>query len=269
VTRTVATAVALISLLAFAAAGCGSDPNDAASGGTGAAASSDGGEEIHWSYDGDEGPARWGALSDEFEACESGAEQSPINIEQAAVEPADIPDPVINWRTSDLEIVNNGHTIQANVPEGSTTTLGGTEYQLLQFHWHRPSENTVDGDPYAMELHFVSADEEGNLAVLATLIEEGDANPLYDTLWNAQPEEGGTQTIEGVDFTQLLPDDMTTWTFQGSLTTPPCSEGLSWNVLATPATMSAEQVGAFLYDGNARPVQPINDRTIDGDTTED
>jgi carbonic anhydrase len=181
------------------------------------------------------------------------------------VEGTDIADPVLNWQAGDLELINNGHTIQANVPEGSQSELNGQTYDLIQFHWHRPSEHTVDGDPFAMELHFVHADASGNLAVLGVLLKEGDANPLYDILWEGQPEEGEANTLSDVDFSRLLPGDLTTYVYAGSLTTPPCSEGVAWNVLETPAGISAEQVRAFLYDGNARLVQPVNDRSVEVD----
>ena len=187
-------------------------------------------------------------------------EQSPVNV--AATVGTDIADPVLNWTASDVEIINNGHTIQANVPEGNTSTLNGETYHLLQFHWHKPSENTVGADPFAMEMHFVHANAAGDLAVLGVLIDEGQANPLYDRLWAAQPAVDGHAEVSDVDFAELLPSDLATYVFAGSLTTPPCTEGVAWNLVAMPATMSADQVGAFLYEGNARPVQPINDRTI-------
>jgi carbonic anhydrase len=219
--------------------------------------------EAHWGYAGDIGPAHWGSLSEEFAACEAGVEQSPIDIEPTDVEGTDIADPVLNWQAGDLELINNGHTIQANVPEGSQSELNGQTYDLIQFHWHRPSEHTVDGDPFAMELHFVHADATGNLAVLGVLLKEGDANPLYDILWEGQPEEGEARRLSDVDFSGLLPGDLTTYVYAGSLTTPPCSEGVAWNVLETPAGISAEQVRAFLFDGNARLVQPVNDRSVE------
>ena len=221
--------------------------------------------EAHWGYRGETGPTAWASLSAEFETCEAGVEQSPIDIVFADAVAADSADPGLDWQAGDLEILNNGHTIQANVPEGNTSVLNGETYNLLQFHWHRPSEHTVDGDAFAMELHFVHANEAGDLAVLGVLLEEGDGNPLYDILWDAQPEEGETTTVGDIDFSQLLPDDLGTYIYAGSLTTPPCSEGVAWNVLETPVSMSAEQVGAFLYDGNARPVQPVNDRTVEVD----
>ncbi len=222
---------------------------------------------VHWGYEGAEGPENWAALSADFEVCEAGAEQSPIDIVTGSAVAADIADPVLNWQSGNLEMINNGHTIQANVPAGSTTVLNGKSYNLIQFHWHKPSENTVDGDPFAMELHFVHADADGNLAVLGVLIDEGEALPLYDQLWDAQPAVGETEIVEGVDFSQLLPSDLSTYVFAGSLTTPPCSEGVAWNVLATPTTMSAEQLDAFLYEDNARPTQPVNDRVVEVDAS--
>lgn len=216
------------------------------------------------------GPSAWGDLGEEYASCGAGLEQSPIDIVTADVVETDTPDPVLDWEPGDLKMINNGHTIEAEVPEGNATTLGGAEYELKQFHWHRPSETTIDGEGGAMELHFVSQDAAGNRAVLSVLIQEGEADPLYDTLWAAQPateSETDTIEVESFDFAALLPDDLTTWTFDGSLTTPPCTEGVSWNVLVTPTTMSAEQVDAFLYEGNARPTQPLGDRTVDEDSS--
>lgn len=246
---------------------CGDDPTNETSTGTDPGVTGPSGSEVHWGYEGHEGPPAWGSLSSEFEACEAGMEQSPVDIDPAAAEGSDLPDPVLDWPPSDLEIVNNGHTIQADVAAGSTSELNGRRYDLLQFHWHRPSEHTVGGDPFAMELHFVHADAAGDLAVLGVLLEVGDGNPLYDILWEAQPQVDGSTLLTGVDFRQLLPADLTTWVLPGSLTTPPCSEGVAWNVVTVPASISAEQVEAFLYDGNTRPVQPLNDRSIARDET--
>lgn len=248
---------------------CGDDDSSAASSASAPATeertpdTSEGEEaEVHWGYEGDIGPANWASLSQEFAICEAGVEQSPIDIESVDTEAADIIDPALSWQAADLEIINNGHTIQANVPKGSTSELDGQTYDLIQFHWHRPSEHTVDGEPFAMELHFVHASVEGNLAVLAVLLEKSDANSLYDTLWEHLPEAGETNLLSDVDFSRLLPDDLTTYVYAGSLTTPPCSEGVAWNIFATPAGISAEQMEAFPYDGNARPTQPLNDRSV-------
>ncbi len=220
---------------------------------------------VHWGYEADTGAENWASLSEEFATCEAGVEQSPIDIESADAEGKDISDPVLNWQTSDLEIINNGHTIQANVAAGSTSELDGQIYNLLQFHWHRPSEHTVDGDPFAMELHLVHSNASGNLAVLGVLLEEGTGSPLYNTLWEQQSEVGESNTLTGIDFSGLLPDDLTTYVYAGSLTTPPCSEGVTWNVLESPANISPGQVEGFLYDGNARPAPPVNERTVEID----
>ncbi len=221
-------------------------------------------QEPHWAYEGDVGPANWGGIDEEYETCESGMTQSPIDLGPGAV-PTDIADPVINWVTSDLTLSNPGHTIKAKVPAGSTTDLNGVTYPLDSFHWHKPSENTVESDPFAMELHFVHKNADGGLAVLAVLIDPGDALPLYDTIWSEQPAVDEEVVLTQVDFTQLLPSELTTYVFPGSLTTPPCTEGVAWNVLTTPATMSEAQIDAFLYDGIARPTQPLNDRQVEID----
>ena len=252
--RTSTVAVVAVSLFAAACSdggGTASDTDDAAP---------------QWGYGGDVGPASWGQLDEAFAACEEGAEQSPIDL-GSTVTPVDIADPDISWAASDIELVNNGHTIQANVPVGNTTVLAGHEYDLLQFHWHKPSENTVEGDPFAMELHFVHADSADMLAVLAVLIEPGEGLDVYDTIWAAQPDIDATATVADLDFVELLPVDRKTFVFPGSLTTPPCSEGVAWNVFQAPAQMSPDQIDAFIYEGNARPVQPTNDRRIELDNS--
>ena len=255
----------LVCALMLAACGGDDDPAGASGTPTPTAGEQEDEHEVHWGYEGETGAGNWAELSDAFAVCEAGVEQSPIDIESAGAEGEDIADPVLDWQTGDIEIINNGHTIQANVPEGSTSEFDGQTYNLLQFHWHRPSEHTVDGDPFAMELHFVHADASGSLAVLGVLIEEGDGSPLYDTLWEQQPAEGESSTLEDIDFSQLLPGDLATYVYPGSLTTPPCSEGVNWNVLRRPVSISTEQAEGFLYDGNARPVQPVNDRSVVAD----
>jgi carbonic anhydrase len=248
---------------ALAWAGCGDD-DESEGGSREPTAGSTGSQlgEVYWSYEGDRGTARWGSLADDFAVCAEGVEQSPVDIQTSGLERGDLPAPRLDWRAADMEAANNGHTIQVNVPEGSSTQFDGETYQLVQFHWHRPSEHTFDGRSFAMELHFVHRAESGVLAVLAVLLEDGPEDTLYDVLFTEQPREGETRTLVSFDPLRLLPDDLTAYAYPGSLTTPPCSEGVSWYVLRQPRAISGEQAGRFLYDGNARPVQPLNDRQI-------
>ena len=249
-------------------AACGSDDESADSSDTREAAETPVQEaaselgEVHWSYEGETGPANWAMLAAEFATCAEGREQSPIDIKTADVRVADLALPILDWRAGDVEVVNNGHTIQINVPEGNTSEFDGNSYRLIQFHWHRPSEHKVDGQSFAMELHFVHAAESGELAVLGVLIEEGAGDALYDVLFAEQPREGEIRTFTNFDALRLLPNDLSAYAYSGSLTTPPCSEGVSWYVLQERRSISAEQAERFLFDGNARPVQPLNDRQV-------
>lgn len=217
----------------------------------------------HWGYEGEEGPAKWATLSDEFAVCEAGVQQSPIDIAASSAFMVGLDDLQTNWSESTIEVIDNGHTIQANVASGNTTTFDGAAYDLLQFHFHRPSEHTVDNEVFPMELHFVHADASGNLAVVGVLLGVGDDdNEAFASIWNAQAAQGEDAAIADFDLGALLPDDLARFRYSGSLTTPPCSEGVNWNVLSTPVALSQAQIDSFLYSGNARPVQGVNNRAI-------
>jgi len=218
-----------------------------------------------WSYGGADGPAHWGDLKPEYAACKVGKEQSPIDI----INPMQAPLAVIriDYKNVPLKIVNNGHTIQVNYAPGSFITVGDHRYQLVQFHFHRPSEERINGNSYEMVIHLVHADSDGKLAVIAVLLQKGKANSALQEIWARMPKtEGKEQEIPGVQINAfaLLPHDITYYTYAGSLTTPPCSEGVTWFVMKTPADISPEQIDAFakLYPDNARPVQPIGTRLV-------
>ncbi len=217
--------------------------------------------EVHWSYEGQTGPDRWSEVSAEFAACEAGKEQSPIDLNESAFD-VGIEDPELHWAPSELTIIDNGHTVQANVAPGNTTMIDGVELDLIQFHFHRPSEHTMGTKAFPMELHFVHKNAEGSLAVIGVLLQIGEPNPSYDTLWSHQPGVGAEAKVENFDLSSLLPTSLRRYTYSGSLTTPPCSEGVNWNVLSTPATLSQAQANAFAYQGNARPVQGLGDRVV-------
>ncbi len=217
----------------------------------------------HWSYEGVTGAHAWGRLNQQFAVCEAGMEQSPIDIPMMGTMPVGLDDLQVDWSPTTLTMINNGHTIQANVPPGNTTIIDNVPFQMLQFHFHKPSEHTVQGEVFPMELHFVHADAAGNLGVVGVLLAEGlEAHPAYDILWRNQPVAGDQLIIENFDMTTLLPDNLNRWRYNGSLTTPPCSEGVNWNVLSMPTFMSRSQIASFLYDGNARPTLPINERDV-------
>ena len=219
----------------------------------------------HWSYEGKQGPKAWGNLDSSYAACSFGHTQSPINIKNA--KKADLPALNFRYHAVALNIIDNGHTIQVNYAAGSTLTVGEKVYTLRQFHFHHPSEEHVNGKGFPLVAHLVHADIEGHLAVVAVLFELGNANSLIDTLWkNIPSQKEKPQDIPSVSIQadDLLPHEHGYFTYAGSLTTPPCSEGVSWYVLNSHATISPQQVAAFakIYPKNARPIQATNGREI-------
>jgi len=219
----------------------------------------------HWAYAGKDGPEDWGKLDSSYAACSIGQKQSPIDIKDA--KKAGLPTLKFNYYPAPLNIIDNGHTIQVNYPPGSTLTVGEKLYTLKQFHFHHPSEERVNGKDFPLVTHLVHADAEGHLAVVAVLFEQGTANPLIDTLWrNLPPEKEKLQDISSVSIQvqDLLPNEHGYFTYTGSLTTPPCSEGVTWYVLESRAALSPQQLATFakIYPKNARPIQPTNGREI-------
>ena len=169
----------------------------------------------------------------------------------------------------DPEVENNGHSVEVTYPKGSTITLDGTEYSLVQFHFHAPSEHEIDGTSYPLEFHFVNADAKENLAVLGVMVTEGAENPSFTPLVDALPaKEGETAHVSGelnvAGMLPVNPDAVERWSYDGSLTTPPCSEGVRWTVFNEPIELSKEQIAAFTaaYDHNNRPLQPLNGRDL-------
>jgi carbonic anhydrase len=219
----------------------------------------------HWSYSGAESPDHWGSLDPEYSACSLGHRQSPINISQA--KPADLPALKFDYKATALNIIDNGHTIQVSLAPGSTLSVGDKTYSLKQFHFHHPSEEHVNGRGFPLVAHLVHQDSEGHLAVVAVLFEEGEANALINSLWSNIPAAKGkaedvpSVTVQALD---LLPVERGYFTFTGSLTTPPCSEGVTWYVLKKHPTVSVQQIATFsrIYPINARPIQPGNGRSI-------
>ena len=214
----------------------------------------------HWDYEGAMGPENWGK---EFPTCSKGKAQSPLDIKGpfAKVRYSVNPD----YKSGPLNIVNNGHTIQVNVPTGSKIRIDGIAYDLLQFHFHRPSEELVDGKPAAMVIHFVHKSPDGKLAVLGVLLEEGNDNPNIKVLWQHAPRrEGPAVAVPNVMFNpgDLLPRDRNFWSYGGSLTTPPCTEGVNFYILKSKINISRPQLVQFPFKRNARPVQALNGRTI-------
>jgi carbonic anhydrase len=220
--------------------------------------------EAHWDYKGEAGPAAWGALKPEFGLCSSGKRQSPIDIRDGIT--VDLEPVQFDYRASGFRVIDNGHTVQVNVAPGNFIQLGGRRWELAQFHFHRPSEERIDGRQFDMVAHLVHKDVDGKLAVVAVLLERGSAQPLVQTIWNNLPLEKGEEFAAPVviDLNHLLPPDRRYYTYMGSLTTPPCSEGVQWVVMRQPVQLSQGQIDIFgrLYPMNARPVQQAAGRLI-------
>ncbi len=223
----------------------------------------------HWSYEGDTNPAHWGELDQANMACVDGTEQSPINIDFSAVEAGTSGGKTeIKYKPAPFTLQNNGHTIQANAVDSSNkTVINGKEYKLAQFHFHTPSEHQFNGKNYEMELHLVHKDTDGKIAVIGVMIQEGEDNKTLADLWFQLPQEETEKDIsltKPVDLQELLPKEQTAFHYEGSLTTPPCTEQVNWTVLEVPIEMSKEQIEKFrkLFPDDHRPVQSLNDRII-------
>ena len=260
--------VALCTLMALLYASCsGTDPVQEAHDDTRAA---------HWGYGAEDGPAQWASMSSEWSLCGAGLEQSPIDlvnpspIELPPVEidlPGDQEVEVMN-QEGVIDALDNGHTIQINTKGAEKMTVGETTYRLAQFHFHAPSEHTFDGRHFPIEMHFVHQAEGGELAVMGVLVEEGAENPSLAPLWSQLAQAPGTEATVRIPpgFAEHLFSGETTgvYHYRGSLTTPPCSEGVRWYIRKTPTQLSREQIAAFTarYNHNNRPVQALGDRTL-------
>ncbi len=218
----------------------------------------------HWGYHGNTGPEHWAGLSADYALCGEGKAQSPIDITSAktgGLEPI-----AFHYQAaSNPSVINNGHTIQVNYPAGSYAVIGGKRYELLQFHFHAPSEHTIHGQHADMVAHLVHKSDDGQLAVVGVLFDKGAENATLKPVFDAMPTSKGEATVQGrVNAADLLPKDRGYYHYTGSLTTPPCSEGVNWNVLKARMPVSAGQVEAFtrIFDKSIRPVQPLNGREI-------
>ena len=223
----------------------------------------DKGHDVHWGYEGDNGPEHWGAS---FPICAKGKKQSPLNIVGPFEKSKDTI--AVAYKEGPLKILNNGHTIQVNVEPGSKLTVNKDEFELLQFHFHRPSEEQIDGKNSAMVAHFVHKSAAGKLAVIGVLLNEGKDNAAIKTLWaNLPPKEGEEHVPAKVKFnpSALMPASMSYYAYEGSLTTPPCTEGVNFYILKTGVDVSKAQVAKFPFKMNARPVQNLNGRKISAD----
>jgi carbonic anhydrase len=221
-----------------------------------------------WSYEGTNGPEHWGDLDPEYAVCKTGKEQSPINIRNA--EKAELPAIRFEYKSGPLKIINNGYTaVRVNYAPGNGNSLivGDKRYELTQFHFHHPSEEYIQGKPYDMVIHLMHEASDGKVAAVAVLLKAGSANSTVDQLWEHMPQTPGKEeVIAGVEVNPagLLPRDTSYYTYMGSVTAPPCTEGVTWFVLKTPVDISGEEISAFakLYPHDVRPPQPLNGRVV-------
>jgi carbonic anhydrase len=222
--------------------------------------------EPHWSYDGESGPTHWAEIDPAWAVCATGHRQSPIEIAQGVAPHID--GLSFDYQPSPLDLVNNGHTVQVNYEAGSHLIVRGVSYDLLQFHFHAHSEHRLAGHFAPLEAHLVHRNASGALAVIGVLIEEGAANAALQSVFDNLPKQsGGMLHLDTslFDATELLPEAFESFHYDGSLTTPPCSEGVNWHVLAAPIQASAAQIAQFtaLYANDARPLQALEDRPVD------
>ncbi|MBE9398641.1 carbonic anhydrase family protein [Pontibacterium sp. N1Y112] len=222
-------------------------------------------DKVHWTYSGQGGPDQWGVLDKSFGACGDGKSQSPINITR--VVDGELPALGMTYTAGGNEVLNNGHTIQVNYAAGNVLSVGERSFELKQFHFHAPSENMIQGRSFPMEAHFVHADKDGNLAVVAVMFKQGEENAELEKAWAQMPADANHKEAltASVDANLLLPENRDYYRFSGSLTTPPCSEGVNWFVMKDSVTASQAQIDKFTHvmgHPNNRPVQPIHARIV-------
>jgi len=218
----------------------------------------------HWGYSGEAGPDNWAKLSPEYSAC-AGKNQSPINLTgfiEAKLKPI-----VFDYKGGSAEILNNGHTVQINALPASSISIDGIQFELTQFHFHAPSENLINGKSFPLEVHLVHADKDGNLTVVAVMVTEGKANKALEKAWAQMPKNEGDKLSlsPGISPRDILPPNRDYYRFNGSLTTPPCSEGVRWLVMKHQISASKKQIEEFvhvMHHPNNRPVQAVNARPV-------
>lgn len=247
-------AVGVLTIAALLA-GCGDDDSEEAA------------EPPDFGYSGKTGPENWGALDPSYRACSDGRRQSPVDLTGARA--SSLPSIRFSYEPAKVEVENNGHSLEVAYPPGSSIAIGDAEYQLDQFHFHSPSEHRVNGRALPMELHFVNRAGDDEVAVIGVLVTEGAAHPTIAKLAPALPSEEGDALpapgeINALDLLPRDPGSAARWSYEGSFTTPPCTEGVSWNVFREPIELSASQIASLreFYDGNNRPVQPLNGRDL-------
>ena len=224
--------------------------------------------QAHWDYLGVEGPEHWGMLTNDYMTCETGHRQSPINI--TMTHHGDHQQKLVfHYQTSVLHELNNGHTIQVSHVSGCRVDLNERAYKLRQFHFHAPSEHHIEGKAFPMEMHLVHQDERGHVLVLAVMLEADTPRPVLAKLWDWVPDQVGQEVPIPLELSiaDILPTNTHHYTYSGSLTTPPCTEGVKWIVLKEPIHIAQQDVDRFvdIIGQNARPIQPLEGRHIDDD----
>lgn len=222
-------------------------------------------EGTDWSYDGQAGPARWSELSAEFSTCGAGKNQSPVDLAETVQ--GQLPELQVDYAAAGDEILHQGHTVEIRYPPGNTLTVAGQTFTLQQLHFHAPSEHTIDGRHYPLEAHLVHANDDGELAVVTVLFEQGEAQAELAEAWERMPHQAGESRAlpDGLSAAALLPESRDYYRLSGSLTTPPCSEGVRWLIFKEPIEVSAEQLQAFeevIGHANNRPLQPLDARIV-------
>ncbi|WP_417663104.1 carbonic anhydrase [Pseudomonas sp.] len=229
-----------------------------------------------WSYSGHSAPDHWAMLdaNGNYSTCAKGTHQSPIDIPSASAKHINAASASlgIDYQRSPLDVVNNGHSIQANVAGDSRLEFQGKTYKLLQFHFHSPSEHLYNGKRFPMEMHWVNQASDGSLLVIAAMIKSGEKNAQFEHIWNKiLPQKKGEHIqisqAQAPDLGRILPSVSKHFFYKGSLTTPPCTEGVQWVLFEQPLQLSADQISAFqsIFTGNNRPASAINQREIDED----
>lgn len=217
-----------------------------------------------WGYTGKTGPRFWGDLSPQYSLAKTGKHQSPIDLKGSVVQR--LPKLTFDYKPSRIQLIYNGHSVQENEDPGGFGMVNGKQFQLQQFHFHSPSEHTIDGKQFPMEMHLVHQSEDGNLGVVSVLIEAGKHNKAFDPIWDMLPNADlpSRNSEAKIDTMALLPKDYSYYSYDGSLTTPPCTERVKWAVLTTPVSLSMEQIVRFrsVIHGNNRPVQPLYGRKV-------
>jgi carbonic anhydrase len=260
------TILIILAFLCVPLLSCAQDHSASREEGSSHKAAADEKNRLHWGYRGIEGPRHWGLLTKKYATCETGSKQSPIDIQTKDL-PLHQESLIFNYRTSELHEMNNGHTVQVSHKSGCHVALNNRTFDLRQFHFHEPSEHHVDGKAFPMEMHFVHQDEAGKILVIAVMMEVGPEHPALKNIWKWLPDQIGKESSFPINsnLREILPENTRHFTYSGSLTTPPCSEGVQWLVLTEPIKVSENSLRKFLkiIGPNARPVQPLGDRQIE------